>query len=247
MPEVHDRRAISLQRRHLDHGLIGLVIHLPQRILRIEPLRILLVPVEDERRADIVVVDQLLHVLHGRTVAKGEAELRLHALVASQRGGTQRFRVIVRDGLLAEDVLPRFDRSPAERQMRCAWGAHVHEIDVRARDEFLVRRIDIRDPELLRELVRLLDNRIRDGHQLTSRVALVAWQMRKLRPCARAEHAHLHLRPARDPSPGAGHQLMIADASPGRSSCRCAQMGAMPFVMIRSWNARRLNVAPIFA
>ena len=32
--------------------------------------------------------------------------------------------------------------------------------------------------------------------------------------------------------------------SPGSSSCRCAHHGAMPLVMTRSWNSRRLNAAP---
>ena len=29
--------------------------------------------------------------------------------------------------------------------------------------------------------------------------------------------------------------------SPGSSSCRCAHHGAMPLVITRSWNSRRLN------
>ena len=50
--EVDDRRAVAFERRHLEHRLVGVVIHLAQRVLRVEPLRVLLVAVEDERRAD---------------------------------------------------------------------------------------------------------------------------------------------------------------------------------------------------
>src|SRR5207249_10259000 len=41
--DVDDRRAVALERRHLEHRLIRLVIDLAQRRRRIEPLRILLV------------------------------------------------------------------------------------------------------------------------------------------------------------------------------------------------------------
>ena len=44
----------------------GVVIGLPQRSLRVEPLRVLLVAVVDERRPDEPLIDQRLHVLHGR-------------------------------------------------------------------------------------------------------------------------------------------------------------------------------------
>ena len=56
--EVDDRRAVSFERRDLEHRLVRVGIDLPQRIHRIEPLRVLLVAVEDERRADEAVGDR---------------------------------------------------------------------------------------------------------------------------------------------------------------------------------------------
>jgi hypothetical protein len=36
----------------------------------------------------------------------------------------------------------------------------------------------------------------------------------------------------------------MCDESPGSRSCRCAQIGAMPLLITRSWNSRRLNADP---
>ena len=97
-------------------------------------------------------------------------------------------------------------------------------------------------PNFSANVVRALDDRVGDRHELAARVALVAGQVRELGPRAGAEHpdAHRAVMFVRD-----ARHLMTGRVSPGSSSCRCAQIGAMPFVITRSWNSRRLNVAPM--
>src|SRR3954468_5309334 len=189
------------------------MIGLPQRRLRIEPLRVLLIAVEDERRADESVVDQPLHVLHRRTVSKGEAELRLYALLLGEGGGAARFAKIVRHGLLAQDVLSRLQRSPCQLEMRCARRTNIDEIDVGPRDQFFMRRVDVGNSELLRKRLRAFDDRIGDGHDLTTRVAFVTAKMRGLRPRSSAEYSD------------ADRHRISTPVSPGNSNMRCARIG----------------------
>ena len=56
--DIDDRRAVAFERRDVQHRWVGIRIDLPQRRLRIEPLRVLLVAVEDERLADEPVGDE---------------------------------------------------------------------------------------------------------------------------------------------------------------------------------------------
>ena len=78
--DVDDRGAIAFQGGGLEPRLVGGVIDLAERHLGIEPLRVLLVAVEDERGADEPLVDQRPGVLDAGAVAEGEAELGLEAL-----------------------------------------------------------------------------------------------------------------------------------------------------------------------
>ena len=100
--------------------LVGVGVDLAQRRLRVEPLRVLLVAVEDEGRADEALVDQRLGVLHAGAVAEGEAELRLEPLAARQIGRAQRLAEVVGDRLLAQDVLARLQRGPGELEVGVA-------------------------------------------------------------------------------------------------------------------------------
>ena len=81
MAEIDDRRTVAFERGNLNNGLICSRIDLPERRVRIDPLRILFIPVEDIRLTGEAGIDQLFHVLHRRTVAKGEAKLGVEALL----------------------------------------------------------------------------------------------------------------------------------------------------------------------
>ena len=98
-------------------------------------------------------------------------------------------------------------------------------------------------PEFLGERPRALDDRIGDGRQLAARVAFVAGDVRELGPRASAKNADAHATTRR--LPVCGCHCITALVSPGSISWRCAQIGAMPFVMNRSWNSRNENFAPM--
>ena len=165
------------------------MIHLPQRRLRIEPLRVLLVAVEDERRADESVVDQLLHVLHRRAVAKGEAELRLHALFASPapRRAACRDSRTRRASRTARASPPRAPPTPARSASRSACRRRRGRCR-RARSALRARRrrsecrISRRTPARARD-------RIGDRDELATSVAFVSRQVCELRPRTGAEHS----------------------------------------------------------
>src|SRR5678809_125656 len=220
------------------------MIDLAERCLRIQPLRVLLVAVEDEWCTDVAVVDQLLHVLHRRAVAKRESELGLYALPARQLGRAKGVLIVVGHRLLAEHVLPLplLERRPGQIEVCRARRADIHEIDVVARDERFVRIVPGGDPEFLGEGLGAFGNRIGDCDELATRVALISGQVRELRPGTGAQHADAYLATTDDST--RRHQSMTDDVSPGSSSMRCALIGAMPFVMNRSWKSRRLNFEP---
>jgi len=81
-----------------------------------------------------------------------------------------------------------------------------------------------------------------DRHELAARITLVPWEVCELRPCAGTKNTDAHS--PRWP-PMRGSHWITTDVSPGSNSCRCAQIGAMPFVMNRSWNSRSENLGPI--
>src|SRR5215211_108217 len=63
--DVDDRRAVPFQRRDLDARLIRVMVGLPQRRLRVDPLGVLLVGVVNVWLSAKTLVHQLLHVEHG--------------------------------------------------------------------------------------------------------------------------------------------------------------------------------------
>ena len=103
--------------------------------MRVEPLRVLLAAVEDERLADEAVGDECAHVAQGGSVTKREAELGLQPLLAGTRGEASRLLEVVGDRLLAEDVFACLDRSRRQLEVRVARRAHVDDIDVIAANE----------------------------------------------------------------------------------------------------------------
>src|SRR4029453_12208589 len=110
-------------------------IQLPERHLRVEPLRVLLVAVEDERIADESLTNELAHVAHRRRVAKREAELGLDSIGLRERRGTPRVVEVVGHWFFAQHVLAGLERGPGPLEVSGAWGADVDQIDVRALDE----------------------------------------------------------------------------------------------------------------
>lgn len=103
--DVNYRRAVSLEGGSLEHGLVGVNVHLAQRRLRVQPLRILLIAVENERSSDKALVNQRFGILHTGAVAKGEAQFCFEALAARERRGAQRAVEVVGHRLLAQDLL----------------------------------------------------------------------------------------------------------------------------------------------
>src|SRR5262249_42486097 len=152
MRDVDNRRAVALERRDLKDRWIRVRIDLPERRLGLQPLRVLLVAVEDERRAGEALPHQLAQVADRRRVAEREAELRLEPLRLGERGGAARVAEVIGDWLLAKDVLPGLERRPGELEMGVARRADVHEVDVVAADEVAVVGKHVGNIEALRRL-----------------------------------------------------------------------------------------------
>src|SRR5215510_4136654 len=108
--DVDDWRAVAFQRRRLQQGLIGGRVNLTQRHLRVEPLGVLFVAVEDEGSTDEVRVEQLAGEQSARAVAEGEAELRLQPAGTGHLGCRARLAEVVGDRLLAQHMLAGFER-----------------------------------------------------------------------------------------------------------------------------------------
>jgi hypothetical protein len=177
-------------RSDLEHRLVDGVIHLSQRCRRVEPLRILLVAVEDERRTDEAAGDEVAHVAHGRAVAEGQPHLGLESLLPREIPSAKRVAVVVGDRLLAEHVLAGLERRPGQLEMRVAGGADVNEVDVVALEQLARIGGCSRDVELVRRRAGAVHLDVGNRHDAAARLPSVPWQVGAARPGTGAEHAY---------------------------------------------------------
>ena len=192
--DVDDGRAVALERGHLQHRLIGEVIGLPERCLRIQPLGVLLEAVEDERLADEPLGDQRAHVAHRRGIPEREPELGLQPLVPRERGRPPRVAKVVGHRFLAEHVLAGFERRPGQLEVRVARCADVDEVDVIPLDQRAMVGGDGGNREALGRVPRQVCLRVGDGDELAARIAAKSGEMRESGPGARAQDPHAKAR-----------------------------------------------------
>ena len=187
--EIDHRRAVALERGDADPTRVDVGWNLSQRRLRVDPLRVLLVCVVDVRRTDPALVDQLLHVPHGRAVAEREPDLRLQALCCSQVARPQRVAEVVRDRLLDENVLARLERRHRDLEMVAVAGDDVDHVDVVPVEQDAVVGGHVRDLVLPCRLVRRFLRDVADGDELAARVAFPAGKVGHVRPPPGADHS----------------------------------------------------------
>src|SRR5581483_7808938 len=120
-------------------------------------------------------------------VAERQADLRLQALAAREISRALRVAEVVRDRLLAEDVLAGFERRPGELEVRVARRADVDGVDAVAREELVRVGRDGRNVELASGLARPIDVGVRDRDDAAALIAAIAGQMRAAGPGAGAE------------------------------------------------------------
>src|SRR5258708_6166373 len=157
-----------------------------------EPLRVLLVAVEDERRADEPAGHELAHVAHRWAEAEREADPRLQPFAPREIARALRIPKVVRDRLLAEDVLAGLERRPRELEMRVARRADVDEIDVAAPNQLHRVGGRMRDVELAGGVTCAVEQRVCNPDDLTARIAPIPREMSAARPRARPEYADTH-------------------------------------------------------
>jgi hypothetical protein len=182
--DVDDRGAVALDRRHGDAVGRGLEIDLAQRGLRVEPLAVLLVAVEDVGLADVAGVDQVLGELDGRGEAEGEAQLGLDALLGGELGRAAGLEVVAVHGLLAQHVLTGGDGGHRDLEVHGVAGGHVDDIDVGVVHQFAVVGHGAGDAELLGGGLQGLLVHLGQGDDLDPGVTLPAGDVRTNGPAA---------------------------------------------------------------
>ena len=126
---------------------------LVHRGLWIDPLRVLLEPIEDERLSDEPLGDERLHVHDRGRIAEGQADLGLEVLGYREVVRAADVPIVVADRFFAEDVLAGVQRGEGELLVVLAAvlsaGHDVHDVDIRTAEDPLVVGLDFGDPELL--------------------------------------------------------------------------------------------------
>jgi hypothetical protein len=181
--QVDDRSAVPLQRRDVQHRLVRGMVHLAQRRRRVDPLRVLLVAVEDVRRPHEALVDQRLHVAHRGRVAERESQLGLEIARTGQFVRLERLAVVERDRFLAQDVLAAFQRGPRQVEMRGTRRTDIHEVDVVARHHLRMVGQYLGNAEFARCFFREVALWITNGDHFAARIAFVAGEVGAARPC----------------------------------------------------------------
>src|SRR5439155_3742943 len=102
------------------------------RVIRIKPLGVLLVPVEDERRTNEAFAYELEHVTDRGRVAEGQADLRLQVLRARELVCAPDVLVVGADRLLDQHVLPGLESREGQLLVAVAPPAtpHIDHVDV---------------------------------------------------------------------------------------------------------------------
>ena len=165
------------------------------RVVRIEPLRILLVAVEHEGLPDEAFADELVHVADRGRVPEGQADLRLEILRPRQLVRAPHVPVVVAHRLLDQDVFAGLERGEGQLLVTFAPTArdHVDHVDV-ATAEHLRGIVDrLGDVELLRGRVREVLVEVADHDDLAQRRTREARQVRAVRPAARPDDADAQL------------------------------------------------------
>ena len=191
----------------LVHGVVG-----------IEPLRVLLVTVEDEGLPDEAGADELEHVPDGRRVAEGQTNLGLEVLRARELVRAPDVLVVVADGLLDEHVLAGLERREGQLLVAVApaAGDHVDDIDVAAAQDLLRIGNGLGDAELPRGSFREVLVQVADHHHIAERRPREAGKVSAVRPPARADHANAQLLFDHDPR-----------GSSTQRRCRCESATAL--------------------
>src|SRR5262249_35809592 len=132
----------------------------------------------------------LTHVAQRGRIAKGEAQLRLQAFLASQCRGPLRVAEVVGDRLLAEDVLARFERGPGQLEMCGTRCADVDRVDIGAAEQLIGVGGRRRDVEHGRGFARSIELGIGNGDESAAGIAAEAWEMGAAGPRPGAEYAY---------------------------------------------------------
>src|SRR5208282_3210311 len=187
--DVDDRGPVALQRGHPDRAVVG-PLPAAQRGPRVEPLRVLLVGVVDERGAQVAPGDQVLQVADGRAVPEREADLRLQPLGPGQLRDLPDVAVVVRDRLLAQHVLAGLDGRAVDGEVIAVAGDHVDDVDVAAVEQLAVVGGGDLGAVALGRGGGPLGLAVADTDDLAPLVPGPAGQVRQPRPAARADHAY---------------------------------------------------------
>ena len=121
-------REKSVPHRRFAHRL-HLVDALVHGVVRVEPLAVLLVAVEDKGLADEAFAHQFEHVLHGGCIAEGQPDLGLQPFGFGQMVRAPDVPIVVTDGLLHQTVLARFQHGE-DHLLVIGPRHHVDHVDV---------------------------------------------------------------------------------------------------------------------
>ncbi len=157
-------------------------------VVRVEPLAVLLVPVEDERLADEALADQLEHVLDRRGIAERQPHFGLEAFGVRQALGSPDVPIVVADWFFHQAVLASLQH--VEDHLLVVGAGHdIDHVDIGAGEHLLVVRDELGNAEFLGAGLAKLPVEITQHHHVAQRRTGEARQVRRRRPAARPNHA----------------------------------------------------------